>query len=156
MITRRGVSAFATALLLLGTIAAQASPSAAAVDCTQNNANADLLAKVPEFIGVTLDPGAVGPGSAGPAIAHLCDVAAAEFQPSNSTIGGDHYTALKAFAATAKSGNGEDFVDAFLSGLGAGARNRTVEMDERIVQSFVTSSGDGLAYDGAHRGGLAT
>ena len=40
----------------------------------------------------------------------------------------------------------EAVVDAFLSRLGPDARNGTVELDGRIVPSFVTSSGDGYAY----------
>jgi hypothetical protein len=141
-----GVSVFTVALVLVGTMGPQQPPPAMAAECTRSNTNVGLLEKVPEFIGMPIEPGAAGPGSAGPAIANLCDVAAAEFQPSNSYLGGDHYTAVKVFAGTANSGNGQAFIDAFLSGLGADAANGTVQMDGRTVQSFVTSSGDGLAY----------
>ena len=106
-----------------------------------------MIAKVPEFIVNTIKPSEAGPGSADPEVAaDLCGVAAAELSPANSKIGDDHYTALKVLAGNAKSDNGEAVVDAFLSRLGPDARNGTVELDGRIVPSFVTSSGDGYAY----------
>ncbi len=125
----------------------QSSPTAAAVGCSGPTGPAGLLAKVPEFLVKTIDPGDAGPGSAGQAVTvDLCDAAAAEYSPANSKIGDDHFAALKVLAGNAKSGNGDAFVDAFLSGLGADARNGTVTMEDRVVQSFVTPSGEGYAY----------
>lgn len=132
------------ALIVLGTVAVYLSAPATAVDCIQSKANADLLTKVPEFSVKIVDPNTAGPGSAD--TADLCNVVAAEYKPASSTVGDDYYTALKAFAGTAKSGDGAAFVDAFLSDLGPDARNGTVEMDGRTVAAFVTPSGDGLAY----------
>jgi hypothetical protein len=141
-VNKRWGSTFAVTLVLLGLTATQSPPLADAVECTGHSAR--LLAKVPDYIVNTINSSDAGPGSA--ATADLCDVAAAELQPANATIGDDHYTALKVFAGTAKSGDGRAFVDAFISGLGADARNGTVTMDGRVVQSFWTSAGDGLAY----------
>jgi hypothetical protein len=141
---RRDVLEFAATLILLSGFALHAAPLSAAADCSDTNKHAALWATVPEFIVNPIAPADAGPGSRD--TADLCGVAAAEFQPSNSTIGDDHYTAVKVFAGNAKSGNGEAFVDAFLSGLGADARNGTVTMEGRTVQAFWTSAGDGLAY----------
>ena len=81
-----GVSVFATALSLLATIAAQASPMASAVDCAQS---AGLLARVPGYIVKTITPADdAGPGSAD--TAELCGVAAAELQNASSKLRDDH------------------------------------------------------------------
>lgn len=102
---------------------------ASAVDCAQS---AGLLVKVPGYIVKTITPADAGPGSADSA--DLCGVAAAELQNASSTLRDDHYTAIKVVGGTANSGDGQAFVGAFLSGLGADARNGTV--DGRTAQSF--------------------
>ena len=104
------------------------------------------MAKVPEFIVNTIKPSEAGPGFADTEVAaDLCGVAAA----NESRELEDRRRSLhrpQGSAGNAKSDNGEAVVDAFLSRLGPDARNGTVELDGRIVPSFVTSSGDGYAY----------
>jgi len=118
-------------------------PQAKAAECPPLQANKSLLTAT-NFIVNAIDPADAGPGSV--STADLCSVAAAAFQPSDGTIGGDRYTVLKVLVGTASDGDGDGFVDAFLTRLGPQARNGTVDLGGRVVDAFVTSAGDGYAY----------
>jgi hypothetical protein len=78
----------------------------------------------------------VGPGLASAeVVAELVGLAAGEITSANSFPDDDE--GLKALVSTAKSGNGDAFVDAFLSRVGE-ARNDTVTLGEHIVRYFKT------------------
>jgi hypothetical protein len=86
----------------------------------------------------------VGPGLASAeVIAELSGLAAGEITSAYSLPGDDG--GLKALVGTVKSGNGDAFVDRFLSRVGE-TRNDTVTLGEQIVRYFNTSGGQGYAY----------
>jgi hypothetical protein len=85
----------------------------------------------------------VGGGLAGAdAVAGLSDLAAAEITDTSSS---PDLVVLKALVGTVESGNGEAFVDAFLSRVGE-TRDDTVTLDGHVVRYFNTTGGEGYAY----------
>ena len=85
----------------------------------------------------------VGPGLAGAEdVAELSDLAAGEVTETYSSPDSEE---LKALVGTVKSGNGNAFVDAFLSRVGE-ARNDTATLGGRTVRYFNTPGGEGYAY----------
>lgn len=86
----------------------------------------------------------VGPGLGNAdVLAELSGLAAAEVTSAYSLPDDDG--GLKALVGTVKSGNGDAFVDAFLSRVGE-ARNDTVTLGGHIVRYFNTPRGEGYAY----------
>ena len=86
----------------------------------------------------------VGPGFARPEpVAELSGLAAGEVTSSYSLPKDNE--GLKVLVGTVKSGNGDAFVDAFLSRVGE-AGNDTVTLGEHIVRYFNTPGGEGYAY----------
>jgi hypothetical protein len=75
-------------------------------------------------------------------VAELSDLAAGEFTQARFP---PNPVDLKALVGTVKSGDGDAFVDAFLSGVGE-ARNDTVTLGGHIVRYFNTPGGEGYAY----------
>jgi hypothetical protein len=85
----------------------------------------------------------VGPGLASAEdVAELSDLAAGEVTETYSSPDSEE---LKALVGTVKSGNGDAFVDAFLSRVGE-VRNDTVTLGGRTVRYFNTPNGEGYAY----------
>lgn len=86
----------------------------------------------------------VGPGLAdADDVAELSGLAAGEIK--NAYSHPDEHGGLKVLVGTVKSGDGDAFVDMFLSRVG-GARNDTVTLGEHVVHYFNTPGGDGYAY----------
>ena len=86
----------------------------------------------------------LGPGLASAEVVpELSGLAAAEITSAYSLPDDDG--GLKALVGTVKSGNGDAFVDTFLSRVGE-ARNDTVTLGEHIVRYFNTPGGEGYAY----------
>lgn len=83
----------------------------------------------------------VGPGLAGADVAELSDLAAGEVTETYSSPDSEQ---LKALVGTVKSGNGDAFVDAFLSRVGE-VRDDTVTLGGRTVRYFNTPGGEGYA-----------
>jgi hypothetical protein len=85
----------------------------------------------------------VGPGIAeANAIARLADLAAAEI---TDTYNSTDRIAMKALVGKADSGDGNAFVDTFLSRVGE-TRKDTVILDGQTVRYFNTPAGEGYAY----------
>jgi hypothetical protein len=139
----RAIAVSWLAIALFGAVALQAFPLAAASDCGPSGAAASLVQRATGFTNIPIDPAATGPGATA---AGLCGPAAAELQKANSTLGDRTFTSVKILVGEAESGDGGEFVETFLSGLGPDARNGTVEIDGRTVQAFWTAAGDGMAY----------
>jgi hypothetical protein len=95
----------------------------------------------------------VGPGLAGAeVVAELSDLAAAEVTETNSS---PEHPNPKVLVGTVKSGNGDAFVDAFLSRVGdtrndtvtlGGRRDRDPSAPRYVVRYFNTPGGEGYAF----------
>ena len=86
----------------------------------------------------------VGPGLAkAEVVAEMSGLAAAEITSSYSVP--DAVAGLKALVGTVKSGDGDAFVDAFLSRIGE-VRHDTVTLGGHVVRYFNTPGGEGYAY----------
>ena len=150
-----GSSTASTQLTQSSTSASTPTPTALGPDCGIEAANslAGVFENLPRTKSKAVCPADVDAALAGPeATADLTDVAAAVLGLTDLHIGSeppgpDGIAYMRVFVGKTKGDSGGPFVEAFLDGLGADARNGTVTLGEEVVQHFVLpDGGDGYAY----------